>query len=318
MTQRLRNWCFTINNYTDAEYEHLSSLPTIARGSTGRGVYYIVVGKEVADSGTPHLQGYIELSGATRIGGVKQLLACERVHLEPRRGTPLQAAEYCKKEGSWFEHGDVPGGRPGVRSDLHEVSDLIRAGAPAKRILEEHPTSFLRYSRGITAAILLSAKPRDFATQFIWRWGTTGTGKTRDTARESKEFYGDDVAWIPDVSLRWIDGYSGHRGVVLDEFDGTCSLSLLLRVLDRYPLQLQCKGGFVNWSPRIVWITSQFSPEFYYGRDSQWKALARRIVEYGQGIEYLTDRRTEYDASYWREAYEPRPYVFTGLGFGRN
>ena len=83
---RTRNWVFTINNFSDVEQEACQKLECS----------YIVVGTEVGASGTPHLQGYVEFANAKTMTAVKKLLG-GRAHLEPRKGTPLQASDYCKK-----------------------------------------------------------------------------------------------------------------------------------------------------------------------------------------------------------------------------
>lgn len=59
---RTRAWCFTLNNYSEKEYETIK----------GVSCRYIVVGKEVGDSGTPHLQGYIEFDNPRVMAGVKK------------------------------------------------------------------------------------------------------------------------------------------------------------------------------------------------------------------------------------------------------
>jgi len=58
---RSRSWCLTVNNWT---VDQLAAL----KGLTG--VTYGVMGREVGESGTPHLQGYLRLTNATTMRGV--------------------------------------------------------------------------------------------------------------------------------------------------------------------------------------------------------------------------------------------------------
>ena len=67
---------------------------------------YIVCGREVGDSGTPHLQGYIYYKNAVRLSTMKEVHPT--AHWEPQRGTPQQASDYCKKEGDFYECGNIP------------------------------------------------------------------------------------------------------------------------------------------------------------------------------------------------------------------
>ena len=88
---RSRHWCFTLNNYNEEDYalflEPNSSLS------------YCCVGKEVGDSGTPHLQGFLSFSNARRLNGVTQAYFAGRGHWEISR-SPSKAADYCKKDGN--------------------------------------------------------------------------------------------------------------------------------------------------------------------------------------------------------------------------
>jgi len=254
-------------------------------------VRYLIAGRETAASGTPHLQGYVEFKKPKRLNAVKSILGGQSIHLEVARGNRDQAIDYCKKEDpSPFEYGDRGAGGQGKRSDLAAVVDLVKSGKTLRDVCEEHGESFIKYSRGIRELVNICAEPRDFPTNFIWRYGKTGAGKSRASHEESKGLCNGDVAWISDVSLKWFDGIDANtRGIVLDEFDGTASLAYLLRLLDRYPLKVPIKGGMVNFRCRWVFITSQFSPSRYYGQHDQWKALVRRIRDYGQVIEYNTE-----------------------------
>lgn len=280
---RGRNWVFTLNNYTQEEHDFIFGIRAQSEtGATGSVVRYLVVGREIGASGTPHLQGYIELLAAKYRSGVKAILGTKNVHLEPRKGTQLQAAEYCKKEKDFYETGISPRGKgtgdQGRRSDLEEVAEVIRNGASARQVFETQPAAFIRYHRGISAAIGLFSEQRSSPTQVIWRYGPTGTGKSRDTFREAEELYSGRVVQLGDLSGRWFDGVTAcSRAAIFDEFDGTMPISLLLRLLDRYPCQVPVKGGMVQWCVKLVFITSQFSPEHYYADSGQWDALVRRL-----------------------------------------
>ncbi|KAH3701634.1 hypothetical protein DPMN_076624 [Dreissena polymorpha] len=67
-----KNWCFTVNNYTDEEYK------AIREFDCG----YLIVGEERGEEqGTPHLQGYIQLHKKMRRTGLVK--ACVREHFSP-------------------------------------------------------------------------------------------------------------------------------------------------------------------------------------------------------------------------------------------
>lgn len=52
MSMQGHNWCFTVNNYTAEEIVAVKSLE----------YKYLVIGFEVGEEGTPHLQCYVELT----------------------------------------------------------------------------------------------------------------------------------------------------------------------------------------------------------------------------------------------------------------
>lgn len=103
-------WVFTLNNYSDSELVNLNTI------HGHEDVSYIVFGKEVGESGTPHLQGYVEFSRRLRLNQVKDLLG-SRIFAEKRRGTGGEASSYCKKDGNFQEFGTMNVGQ-GARMDL--------------------------------------------------------------------------------------------------------------------------------------------------------------------------------------------------------
>lgn len=266
-------WCFTLNNYTADDINRLLELE-----SSGK-VSYLVCGKEVGQEGTRHLQGFCITKRSFRLNGIKALLGSNGVHCERAQGTNQQASEYCKKEGDFFEFGSFPRG-PGSRTDLETIGAELVRGDSVTSVAERHPGAYLRLHRGFRALSNLFAPDRNHRTQYVWAYGTTRTGKSSWIHEESQRLTGGSVYWCANASLTWLDGYEQHKGVVLDDYNGEIPIALLLKFLDRYPLRLPVKGDHVKFNARIVWISSQYHPEHFYGRlGDQYDALLERIDE---------------------------------------
>lgn len=88
-------WCFTLNNWTQQELE---TLETTFKSLTSK----FIIGKEVGDEGTPHLQGYVEFNKKVR---PLETIKNERIHWEKRKGNSEQAINYCMKDKNFITHG---------------------------------------------------------------------------------------------------------------------------------------------------------------------------------------------------------------------
>jgi hypothetical protein len=262
---RSKHWCFTLNNYTQSEYEQ--TLELLEQQTT-----YGIVGKEKGHTGTPHLQGYCVFHSRKRLSQVKQLLS--RAHWEKAKGSPRQNQTYCSKEGDFAEFGDCPGGQ-GTRTDLAQLHADIKAGKTMQEIQDKHWAAYLKYHRAIQHAILLRSKVRDWEVDVRVYWGTTGLGKTRRAIEEAAQ----------DVYIhsgeKWFDGYDGGDAI-FDDFGGSeFKLTYLLKLLDRYPMRVPVKGGYVQWKPKRIWITSNRSPDDWYpnAHSEHIVALRRRFTQ---------------------------------------
>lgn len=149
-----KRWCFTLNNYTPAE---LTAIVDSASGFD-----YLCFGRELGDSGTPHLQGFFILPQKKRLAQVKQLDGLGRAHFEKSRGTPAQASAYCKKDGDYDEYGELPN-KQGERTDFEELKEWIKEqpSRPSDRdVAEEFPSLWGRYrSACISFLDLFSPSP---------------------------------------------------------------------------------------------------------------------------------------------------------------
>lgn len=119
-------------------------------------------------SGRLHWQGYIELLQAVGLKRVKEVLECDWTHLEPRRGTQVQAIDYCKKSESQvrdedgsplnFEWGEPA--RDGVRNAASKNANyakMLEASTyqEALQLCQElEPADYVRYGASVKRGLM--------------------------------------------------------------------------------------------------------------------------------------------------------------------
>lgn len=277
--QRFRRFTFTLNNYTREELDAVHAYPAKA----------MVCGLEVGDCGTPHMQGAVLCEVQVSLSQLKAG-PFKRAHIEKMMGSWQQNYDYCtKQDRNAFVKGTVP--EPGKRNDLTNTVKLVKDGSSLKDLVldpdDSHAVAVVKFSRGLTVVRNLLAPVRDPSKPpfVIWLWGETGTGKTR-AAIEYARVVGAD-AWISNGGLQWFDGYVGQRVAILDDLRnkhlvGTAGFSFLLRLLDRYPFEVPYKGGYFNWAPECIIITSAYSPSECFEtrkayKPEDFRQLTRRI-----------------------------------------
>lgn len=82
--------CFTWNNYPEDAVETLE---------TNFRLFAWIAGKEVGESGTPHLQGYVEFDKKLR---PTSLGLPDQIHWERAKGSRAQNVKYCAKDGDVY------------------------------------------------------------------------------------------------------------------------------------------------------------------------------------------------------------------------
>lgn len=264
---RLRNFVFTINNYTHNDVANCKNLP----------FRYIVFGYETGENGTPHLQGYCELPNALTFSSLKKKLP--RAHIEKRKGTAEQASEYCKKDQSFYESGEIS--KQGKRTDIETVIEMVDDGNSNKSIAIAEPVTYFKFHKHINAYRAATLLPRDEVPTVQVFYGATGTGKSH-TAREifhNKNYY----VWSPN-NLKWWDGYTGQKYIIMEEFRGQLPFSYMLTLLDRYECKVEYKGGIIEFCGIHIIITSPIHPEEWFPNHFSDSAdslnqLLRRITE---------------------------------------
>lgn len=250
-----RNCCFTLNNYTASEVESIKNWEA----------KYIIFGYEKGESGTPHIQGYVEWKNARKLSTLKNLN--DRIHWEARKGSAFQASEYCKKEGNIWEKGIMS--NQGKRSDLDSVVESINDGNSLAIIASTNPQQFIKYHKGIEKLLSLTRFSDRTTKPYIeWRYGKSGTGKTRYCIEKHPNHY------IKDGTMWW-DGYTQNEAIIIDDFDGNWPYRDLLRLLDYYKYQGQFKGGYIPINSPFIYITCEFPPEYFWS-DNKLTQILRR------------------------------------------
>lgn len=270
-----RGWCFTINNYTEADVHRIRDWfdePNNAR--------YCLLGYEVApETGTKHIQGYVYVDNP-RFGNVLRHAFGGKGHWEVAKGTPKQNHTYCTKGGDFLEMGTLPS--QGKRSDLESLarrvcSDNVSLKGLAAAGEFSDVATWMRYSRSFETLKNVVAPKRDpsHAPTVVWLHGPTGCGKSR----LAYEKYPDAYRW-PGAGY-WFDGYDGHDTIVFDDFrhDAGITFSNLLRIIDRFPMSLPVKGGFVELAATTFVFTTPMEPANVYPTNERVNQLMRRITE---------------------------------------
>lgn len=148
MSERFRHWCFTVNNYTEDDFAGLSGLEPKYK--------YIVCGKEVGESGTPHLQGFVSFANPIKATTLHRWFN-NRGHWLVARN-PLAAATYCKKEGNFVEFGIPPAEKhkgQGKRCDLEALRDAINEGeTDRKKLRQAFPRAYAKFPNFVSQLII--------------------------------------------------------------------------------------------------------------------------------------------------------------------
>lgn len=207
-----------------------------------------------------HIQGFVRLTTPKRLSGVKKLFH-STTHLEVAKGTDEENIVYCtdrtKKVLASYQplkFGTFEA--QGKRTDLVDIYESGKAGT-LKLEPATLPTA-ARYPRFFEKCLSLYRPGlRDIKVSYIW--GPTGTGKTRGVY----EAY-PDVYALFSTSPEWWDGYDGQSVVLFDDFRGDLPCHRMLRLLDRYPIQVPVKGGSVALRATEIIITANIPPEDQY------------------------------------------------------
>jgi len=288
-----RDWFITVNNWSEKEYEILLCQKERAK--------YCIVCKEVGEEkGVPHLHCYVYYHNAVHFNALKKLFP--RANIGRRRKTPTNCIEYCKKKGVWEEFGVAP--HQGARTDIEIVKSMVKNGESMRAIIDDlsQPSSQAIRTAEVLMRYIEPKWDRNIARDVIWIHGPSGVSKTRYVF----DTHAGEL-WVSNDSMDWFDGYDRHESVLFDDLrPDAISWPKLLRLLDRYPIKVPFKGGFREWVPKTVYITSPFDP-YTFASKYQLDSLDSREQLYRRIKKILTIEDIEEHYAPSQEVLEEAP-----------
>jgi len=257
---RTHNYCFTHNNYPNTDLEDNIDCQ------------YIIYGKEISSSGTPHLQGFIRFRTQQSLkAAIKALPGC---HVEA--ANTLQAAmDYCKKEGEYVERGIRPlTPKDKGTKEKRKWAD-IRTAAEEGR-LEDIPDDIRFNSLHLIKAHRFHALSKihhnDTTERHEWYYGDSGTGKSRKARTDLENPY-------LKMCNKWWDRYDGEDNVLIEDFDKKHDvLAHHLKIwADRYPFLAEVKGDAIKIRPKKIIVTSNYHPKDIWTDPCDLEPILRRF-----------------------------------------
>jgi hypothetical protein len=270
-----RNWCFTLNNPTEEEIQHLNE-------RASRHARYMIYQFERGAEGTRHLQGYFWGKQGYTLTRVKRRLG-RRCHLEKARGTPYQNYLYCSKQET-READTEPvefGPRPiDARSPFARVAEEIKDGKPLSEVAMENPGLYARCASGFEKLANIVTPLREVKTKCVIFFGAAGEGKTYAARRFPSPYM------VPDYNrqVQYYDGYDPrlHKTVWFDDYYGDLRWRSWLQANDDTPFRVNKKGAMTVFNPEWCVYTSNAHPQEWYSKmfqsDEKRRAFERRVT----------------------------------------
>lgn len=239
-------WCFTLNNWSEFEY---CSICSVIKSHCR----LAIIGKEMSESGTPHLQGYIELSKKSR---PRSIFLNKRIHWEKSKGTKDDNMAYCSKE------------------DKNPYLYNCKLRKPLKLIT---PNMFFQWQKDIIEIIKQEPDNR----KIYWYWSRKGgVGKTQ-FCKYLSATYGALCLHGKGADVRnGIVTMAGPEGLNTPELvlypiprshnSDYISYESLENIKDMYFYSGKYEGGMINGNPPHLFIFANEPPNQYKMSTDRW------------------------------------------------
>ena len=288
-----RKWLLTINNPQDHGMTHDEIIDRAQKFNPD----YFCMADEIGESGTYHTHLFLYSSSPMRFGTVKKRFPT--AHIDRANGTVQDNRAYIRKEGKWAdtnksetrvegtfkEFGELPDEASEKSPKYAKLLQCVKEGMSNKEILAIDP-SFAFHLEHIDK-LRQDIQFEKYLTEnrFIkvhYLWGDSGTGKTRSIFEKHPAEEICRITHYPARGNVQFDAYKGQSVLVFEEFHSEIPISMMLNLLDIYPLMLPARYHDRIACYLTVYITSNIPLEAQYkdihkDKLETWKAFLRRI-----------------------------------------
>lgn len=254
-------FAFTVNHYTESDIADVMTFASQCK--------YVIFGKEIAESGTPHLQGFLITKATTRLSKLKKVVP--RAHWENAKKCNDANVKYCKKQGDFTEIGQLPQSKGQAQVDIWQA---VRRLAEAGDFDAIPDNMYIRYKRTLQE-IHREKRPKPQPRPVLdnhWWFGPTRVGKTSTAKLENPDYY-------LKTCDQWWDGYNDEACVIIDEWSpDNANLAQQLKLWsDHGEFRAAIKGGHMLIRPAKIIVCSNYSMEECFPRYGDLEPLKARF-----------------------------------------
>ena len=285
-----RKYQLTFNNPLEHGFSH-ESIKNILSGLKLE--YWCMCDEIGLEEKTPHTHLYIAAKNPIMFSTLHTRFY--GAHIEMARGSSQENRDYIRKEGKYSdsekketnlpetfeEYGLIPIERVKSQKVTDEVYQMIKDGCSDVEITDRFPSFMTKLPQIEQMRQRLNSER--FSKEFrklnvIYISGDSGVGKTRSVFE--KFGYGE-VYRVSDYGHPF-DNYKAQDVLVLDEFRSSLPITLILNILDGYPLDLPSRytNKVACYSTVIIIsnipINMQY-PNVQTEEPETWNAFLRRI-----------------------------------------
>lgn len=269
-----RNFSVTLNNYNEVELETCKKVESVFK----------VIGKEVGESGTPHLQMYYHFANPRSLNAMKKLFP--RAHIEACKGSPAQNLEYCTKTD---KEAYMDGVMPMSQKEKGESEKLrwkrAREAAEAGEFEKVDDEIYIKYYNNIKKIRAdVQVSPQQLCGELIneWIYGPPRTGKS------TLAFAENPGAYLKGLN-KWWCGYKDQPTVIVDDMDPFHkTLTQEFKQWGHHmAFAAETKGGSLCIRPKKIVVTSNYAIDQIWEDKVTQDAMKARYKEIYVGPEKL-------------------------------